>query len=249
MITHLLGFAVSGRPDRGTALETIKAQYAYTFWLGGTVVQTPHQCVYDYDHTAPPTHAGAVAPLPESDENKSALGRYTWQDPGVAARAARRAAGQVTGFYLYTEFKFYFSEAQVQAVMNHTIDNISHDFINPRMPDRSVTCIRVPTAEYRHNMNTRGATPKFTKEQNERVMVIHGTRLAAQNPARVLPNGTAIPSFWDDALGAPPDVYMVPIAPADLARTFERLVATTHPSSYRTPAQGPLGVRLGRIVG
>ena len=29
----------------------------------------------------------------------------------------------------------------------------------------------------------------------------------------------------------------------------ERIIATTHPASYRTPAQGPLGVRLGRIVG
>ena len=80
-------------------------------------------------------------------------------------------------------------------------------------------------------------------------MTINGTSLAAQNPARVLGNGTAVPSFWDDALGVPPDVYHVPITPGDLARTFERLIATTHPSSYRTPAQGPLGVRLGRIVG
>ena len=32
--------------------------------------------------------------------------------------------------------------------MNHTIDNISHDFINPKLPGRSVTCIRIPAAEY-----------------------------------------------------------------------------------------------------
>ena len=119
------------------------------------------------------------------------------------------------------------------------------------MPDRSVTCIRVPAAQYRHNMNTRGATPKFAKSGagDEKRMTINGTSLAAQNPARVLGNGTAAPSFWDDALGVPPDVYHVPITPGDLARTFERIIATTHPSSYRTPAQGPLGVRLGRIVG
>ena len=122
VITHLLSFQPMGRPDRGTALETIKAQYAYSFWLGGTVVQTPHACIYDYDHSGPPTHPGAVAPLPESDENKSALGRYTWQDPGKAMRAARRAAGFVTGFYLYTEHTFCFEDAQVQAVMNGTID-------------------------------------------------------------------------------------------------------------------------------
>ena len=62
-------------------------------------------------------------------------------------------------------------------------------------------------------------------------------------------DGTAVPNFWDDANGPPPDVYNVPLTPGDLARTFERIDATTHPASYRTPAQGPLGVRLGRIVG
>ena len=223
-------------------------------WLGGTVVQTPHQAIYDYDHTGPPAHAGAVAPLPESDENKSALGRYTWIDPGAAARAARRGEGGVTGFYLYTEFVFKFNDSpnasQVQAVMNGTIGNISHDFINPKLPDRSVTCIRIPAAEYRRNMNTRGASPKFHKQDLiTKKVSVHGTQLATHDPARVLGDGTAVPSFWDDALGQPPDVYHVPITPGDLARTIERIIATTHPASYRTPAQGPLGVRLGRIVG
>ena len=51
-------------------------------------------------------------------------------------------------------------------------------------------------------------------------------------------NGTAVPSFWDDANGPPPDVYNVPLTAGDLARTFERIVATTHPASYRTPAHG-----------
>ena len=139
VITHLLSFPPMGRPDRGTALETIKAQYAYSFWLGGTVVQTPHAWIYDYDHTGPPAHAGAVAPFPESDENKSALGRYTWQDPGAAARAVRRAAGYVTGFYLYTDHEFYFQDdpngqSQVQAVprklwggMQRGCTNAQHD--------------------------------------------------------------------------------------------------------------------------
>ena len=164
-----------GRPDRGTALETIKAQYAYTFWLGGTIVQTPHACIYDYDH------AGAVAPLPESDENKSALSRYTWIDPGQETRAARRAAGSVSGYYFYTEHAFCFEDdpngrSQVRAAMDGTIDNVSHDFINPKLPGRSVTCIRIPSAQYRHNMNTRGATPKFTKQGSVNKGVwIHGT--------------------------------------------------------------------------
>ena len=255
VITHLLGFPQMGRPDRGTALETIKAQYAYTFWLGGTVVQTPHAFIYDYDHTGPPAHVGAVAPLPESEENKSALGRYTWKDPGQAIRAALRANGSVSGFYLYTEHRFIFEDdpngtSQVQAVMNGTIDNISHDFINAKLPHRSVTCIRTPSAQYRHNMNRRGATPKFQgRDSSSKVLTIHGTQLAANDPARVLGDGTAVPNFWDDLNGPPPDVYNVPITPGDLARTFERIVATTHPASYRTPAQGPLGVLLGRIVG
>ena len=88
VITHLLSFPPMGRPDRGTALKTIKAQYAYPFWLGGTVVQMPHAAIYDYDHTGPPPHAGAVAPLPESDENKSTIGRYMWQDRITAACAS-----------------------------------------------------------------------------------------------------------------------------------------------------------------
>jgi hypothetical protein len=37
--------------------------------------------------------------------------------------------------------------------------------------------------------------------------------------------------------------------PPRFCYTIERISATTHPASYRTPAQGPLGVRLGRIVG
>ena len=156
----------------------------------------------------------------------------------------------MTGFYLYTEFEFYFHDSQVQAVMNGTIDNISHDFINPKLPGRSVTCIRIPSAQYRHNMNTRGATPKFTKQGSIiKVVWIHGTQLAAHDPARVLGNGTAVPNFWGDANGPPPDVYNVPLTAGDLARTFKRIVATTHPASYRTPAQGALGVLLGRIVG
>jgi len=138
----------------------------------------------------------------------------------------------------------------VQAVMNGTIDNISHDFINSKLPDRSVTCIRIPSAQYRHNMNTRGATPKFVKAvSSSKRVTIHGTALAAHDPARVLGDGTAVPNFWDDANGPPPDVYNVSITPGDMARTIERIVATTHPSSYRTPAQVPLGVLLGRIVG
>ena len=80
-------------------------------------------------------------------------------------------------------------------------------------------------------------------------MWIYGTQLAPHDPARVLGDGTAVPNFWDDANGPPPDVYNVPLTPGDLARTFERITATTHPASYRTPAQGPLGVLLGRIVG
>ena len=255
VITHLLGFPPRGRPDRGTALETLKAQYAYTFWLGGSVVQTPHAHIYDFDYTGPPSHAGAVAPLPESVENKSALGRYVWIDPGQAPRAQLRANGRVAGYYLYTEHKFYFEDdpngqSQVQAVMNGTIDNISHDFINARLPDRSVTCIRILSAQYRHNMNTRGATPKMQKADGASKCVrIHGTQLAANDPARVLGDGTPVPNFWDDANGPPPDVYHVAITTGDLARTFERIIATTHPASYRKPAQGPLGVRLGRIVG
>jgi len=255
VITHLLSFPPIGRPDRGTALETIKAQYAYPFWLGGTVVQTPHAAIYDYDHTGPPTHAGAVDPLPESDENKAALGRYIWKDPGPAARAARTAAGHISGFYLCTEHEFLFEDdpngqSQVQALMNGTIDNVSHDFISPKLPDRSVTSIRIPAAQYRHNMNTRGATPNLnSKCAGKKRVVINGTQLAAQDPARVLGDGTAVPSFWPDANGPPPDVYNVPLTPGDLARTFQRIIATTHPGSYRTPAQGPLGVRLGRIVG
>ena len=77
-------------------------------------------------------------------------------------------------------------------------------------------------------------------------ITIHGTQLAANDPARVLGDGTAVPNFWDDANGRPPDVYNVPITPGDLARTFERIIATTHPASYRKPPQGPLGVLLGR---
>ena len=102
--------------------------------------------------------------------NKSALGRYVWVDPGPAARAARRADGKVTGFYLYTEHAFELEDvpngrSQVQAVMNDTINNISHDFINAKLPGRSVTCIRIPSAQYRHNMNTRGAIPRFVKSK------------------------------------------------------------------------------------
>ena len=40
-------------------------------------------------------------------------------------------------------------QSQVQAVMNGTIDNVSHDFINNKLPGRSVTCIRIPSAQYR----------------------------------------------------------------------------------------------------
>ena len=80
-------------------------------------------------------------------------------------------------------------------------------------------------------------------------LVIQGTSLAANDQARVLGNGTLIPNYWDDANGAPPDIYSVPVTPGDLARTMERIVATTHPASYRKPSQGPLGVYMGRIIG
>ena len=238
-----------------TLLETIKAQWANPWWTGSTVSQTPHACIYDYDVTGPPAHAGAVAPRPESDENKSALGRYIWVDPGIAARRVRRANGGKSGFYLYTDTEFVFEDdpngrSQVQAVMNGTIDNIQHDFINGKLPDRSVTCIRIPAAEYRHNMNTRGAMPKFADPKKcRRSVTTSSTQLAAHDPAHMLADGTAVPNFWDDANGPPPDVYNVPLTPGDLARTFERIIATTHPASYRKPEQGPLGVLLGRIVG
>ena len=79
-------------------------------------------------------------------------------------------------------------------------------------------------------MNTRGATPKFTKgDGSEELITIHGTQLAPHDPARVLGSGTAVPAFWDDANGPPPDVYNVPLTTGDLARSFERIIATSHP--------------------
>ena len=80
-------------------------------------------------------------------------------------------------------------------------------------------------------------------------MTIHGCQLAAVDPARTLSDGTLIPNFWPDANGPPPDIYHTSITPGDFARTMERIIATTHPYTYRSPQQGPLGVRLGRIVG
>ena len=79
------------------------------------------------------------------------------------------------------------------AVMNGTIENISLDFVLQRLPERSVTCVRIPGSELVHNMNTHGAQPKFRRKG--------------------------------------PDIK------------------TLTPYTYRSPQQGPLGVRLGRIVG
>eukprot|EP00966_Prymnesium_polylepis_P222631 5150265-Prymnesium_polylepis.1 len=49
-----MGFDSVADPDRGTVLETVVAQYAIVWCLGGgTVDQTPQMTYFDWTYTAP----------------------------------------------------------------------------------------------------------------------------------------------------------------------------------------------------
>lgn len=246
VMTHLMGYDSLQRPDRGTLIETLLAQFAFVHFKGGSVVQTRPVYLFDFTWTGPPAPVAGIHGLPplpvpsQKIECKSASMYYKYVDPGKAVRATRANPG----FYLYVRAKFFFEDSQVKACLTPGggIDKVTLAFIQRHGDSKSITCVCVDAKRLRINTTTRGHTPRCGKNN---ILQIVESQLPHQDPTRKLPDGTLVPSFWPDGNMDPPDVSVIPVTPTDTARLVARICDANSPGGYH----GPFSELLGRITG
>ena len=236
------------RPDRGTCIETLAAQWAIPFFTGGTVEQQITSCLYDLQYVGPPAPVADIAGLPlrraplEHQEIKSACCFYVYNDPGASVRTKLTNPG----YYLYVRVQFYFSNQQMAAILTPVqlprIHAVILCFVQRNPLDLGVTMVRCTAEQLCSNHCTKGAAPSFNHSIG--FLQLHGTRLV-NDVTRTHADGTILPPFWPTSNGRPPDVSEVPVSPADFARLISRCTNVNDATAY----PGPPGQGIGRIVG
>ena len=125
----LMGFDSVADPDRGTVLETVVAQYAIVWWMGGgTVNQTQQVHYFDWTFTPPLgltyilwRHHNMWAPPPLVST------RWEHKSASIYYKIISSKGGW---HYTYVRVTFYFDANQVQRIVAGDIDYVVLSFLD-----------------------------------------------------------------------------------------------------------------------
>lgn len=212
----LMGFDSMADPDRGTAIETVVAQYAIVWWMGGgTVDQTPRVAYFDWTYTAPQAlhyilwrQYNRWAPAPNVST------RWEHKSASICYKIITAANGW---HYTYVRVKFCFDANQVQRIVAGDIHYVVLCFLD-RKTGRARSLV---VHGARLAANYASGAPHFRNPRHE--MTIEGTQLSA-NPLRVSSTGQAMTPSYAPGVVPPTEneASRMPVFPRDFDRVIDR---------------------------
>ena len=237
----LMGFDSIADPDRGTAVETVVAQYAIMWWMGGgTVNQTPQVHYFDWTFTAPQAlhyilwrHHNQWAPA------QGVSTRWEHKSASIYYKINASGGGH---HYTYVRVMFYFEPTQIQRIVAGDIHYVVLSFL-----DRKTARVRSLVVHGARLAATYvSGTPNFRNAQ--RRLIIDGTQLPA-NPLRVSSTGQLMTPCYAPGVVPPTEneASRMPVLPCDFNRIIDRCLGGP---GVRGAYAGPFAcAELGEIRG